>query len=201
MITVRVTNQKSLLAEHGIKSLSNLLGKCLCEVWLWYSIFPYAVLCYNSYSTQNLDGFTPYKLVFGHKMVLSHVFEIMPNVVVNGTFKTYYVKLNKNMNYLCSRLQKFRSEINDLMSRSKTYHSFLVGQLVYKYQAEGTIIHTGSRKIACYYVEPLVIYRAVGPNQFLLMSLTGQIYPFLVKETRLKSGAIWTTKGNVHTLA
>ena len=32
------------------------------------------------------------------------------------------------------------------------------------------------------------------------MSLTGQIYPFLVKETRLKPGAIWTTKGNVHIL-
>ena len=31
------------------------------------------------------------------------------------------------------------------------------------------------------------------------MSLTGQIYPFLVEETRLKSGAIWTMKGNVHT--
>ena len=33
------------------------------------------------------------------------------------------------------------------------------------------------------------------------MSLTGQIYPFLVEETRFKPGAIWTMKGNVHTLA
>ena len=124
-----------------------------------------------------------------------------PHVVVSGTFKTYYEKHKENLNYLCSRLQKFRIERNDLMNRSKTYHSFQVGQLVYMYKAKGTIIHTGSRKIACYFVRPLVIYRDVGPNQFLLMSLMGQIYPFLVEETRLKPGDLWTTKGNVHTLA
>ena len=33
------------------------------------------------------------------------------------------------------------------------------------------------------------------------MSLLGQIYPFLVEEMRLKPGVIWTTQGNVHTLA
>ena len=32
------------------------------------------------------------------------------------------------------------------------------------------------------------------------MSLLGQIYPFLVEEMRL-TGVIWTTQGNVHTLA
>ena len=53
----------------------------------------------------------------------------------------------------------------------------------------------------CYFVGPLVICRAVGPNQFLLMSLIGQIYPFLGEETRLKPCVIWTTGGNVHTLA
>ena len=33
MIMVSLTNHKSLLAEHGIKSLSNLLVKHLTEVW------------------------------------------------------------------------------------------------------------------------------------------------------------------------
>ena len=122
-------------------------------------------------------------------------------MVVSGTFKTYYVNLKKNLQYLCSRLQKFRSEQNSLLNRSKQYHSFQVGQLVYMYKAKGIIIHTGSRKIACYFDNPLVIYRAIGPNPVLLMSLTGQIYPFLVEETRLKPGAILPMKGNVHTLA
>ena len=66
---------------------------------------------------------------------------------------------------------------------------------------KGSVIQTGSRKIACYFVGPLVIYKAIGPNQFLLMSLTVQIYPHLTEETRLKLGSIWISKGNVSTLA
>ena len=48
---------------------------------------------------------------------------------------------------------------------------------------------------------PLVIYKAIGADQFLLMSLTGQMYPHLIEETRLKPWSIWTSKGNVSTLA
>ena len=69
------------------------------------------------------------------------------------------------------------------------------------YQVKGSIVQTCSQKIACYFVGPLVIYKAIGPNQFLLMSLTGQIYPHLIEEKRLKPGSIWTSKGNVSTLS
>ena len=79
MITVSVTNHKSLLAEHGIKGLFNLLVKHLSELWSLYSILPYAMLCYNLYSTPSLDSFSPYKLVFGHKMILSHFLVIKPS--------------------------------------------------------------------------------------------------------------------------
>ena len=63
------------------------------------------------------------------------------------------------------------------------------------------MVQTGSRKVACFFVGPLVIFKAVGPNQFLLMSLDGQIYPHLIEETRLKPGTIWASKDNVTTLA
>ena len=75
------------------------------------------MLCYNSYSTLNLEGYSSCELVCGHKMVLSHVLEIKPDVVVSGMLKTYYEKHNKNLNYLYFRLQKFRSERNDFMNR------------------------------------------------------------------------------------
>ena len=68
------------------------------------------------------------------------------------------------------------------------------------YQARGSMVQTGSRKIACFFVGPLVIYKAVGQNQFLLMSLNGQIYPHLIEETRCKPGTIWTSNSNVTTL-
>ena len=33
------------------------------------------------------------------------------------------------------------------------------------------------------------------------MSLDGQVYPHLIEQSRLKPGTIWTSKGNVNTLA
>ena len=69
------------------------------------------------------------------------------------------------------------------------------------YQARGSIVETGSRKIECNYMGPLIIFKAVGPSQFLLMSLVWLIYPHLIEQSRLKAGTMWTTKGNVNNLA
>ena len=105
-----------------------------------------------------------------------------------------------DIKYMGERLQKFRSQRLDMLNRNRQCHAFEIGQIVYMYQARSSMVQTGSRKIACFFVGPLVIYKAVGPNQFLLMSLDGQIYPHLIEETRLKPGTIWTSKGNVTTL-
>ena len=144
---------------------------------------------------------SPYELVFGHKASLNSDLEIQVDSVVSGNFKDYYEKLKRNLKYMRERLLKFRSMRTDVMNRNRTYHSYEVGQIVYMYQPRGSIVQTGSRKIACYFVGPLIIYKTIGPNQFLLMSLTGKIYPQLIEETRLKPGSIWTSRGNVHTLA
>ena len=97
VIPVSPTNHKSLQAEYGIKSLSGLLVKHLSEVWSWHSCLPYSMLCYNAYSTPNLNGYSPYELVFGHKMTLSQELEV--DTVVSGTFTDYYEKLKKNLKY------------------------------------------------------------------------------------------------------
>ena len=201
VILVSPTNHKSLQAEHGIKSLSGLLVKHLSEVWSWPNILPYSMMCYNGYSTPNLNGYSPYELVFGHKMTLSHELEVRVDTVISGTFKEYYEKLKKNLQYMAARLQKFRSQRLDMLNRDREYQAYQIGQIVYMYQARGSVVQTGSRKIACYFVGPLIIYKAIGPNQFLLMSLDGQIYPHLIEQSRLKPGTIWTSKGNVSTLA
>ena len=99
------------------------------------------------------------------------------------------------------RLQKCRSQKLDLLNKDTEYQAFEVGQIVYLYQPRGSVVETGSRKIKCNYVGPLIIFKAVGPNQYLLMSLDGLIHPHLIEQTRLKAEAIWTTKGNVNNLA
>ena len=201
VILVRPTNHQSLQAEHGIKSLSGLLVKHLSTVWSWHSVLPYSMLCYNGHSSPNLNGYSPYELVFGHKMTLSHELEIKVDTVVSGTFKDYYEKLKKNLQYMGERLQKFRSQRLDLLNKDREYQAFGVGQIVYMFQARGSVIETGSRKIRCNNIGPLIIVKAVGPNQFLLMSLDRLIYPHLIEQSRLKAGTIWTTKGNVNNLA
>ena len=59
------------------------------------------------------------------------------------------------------------------------------------------MLHTGSRKIRCNFVGPLAIWKCVSPTQFILMSLDGKLYPYLIEENRIKPGFIRTTKGNV----
>ena len=114
-------------------------------------------------------------------MTLSDELEIKMDTVVSGTFKEYYEKLKRNLQYMGERLQKFRSQKLDLLNKDREYQAFEVGQIVYMFQARGSVIETGSRKIRCNYIGPLVIFKAVGLNQFLLMSLDGLIYPHLIE--------------------
>ena len=146
IILVSPTNHQSLQAEHGIKNLSGLLVKHLSTVWSWHSVLPYSMLCYNGYSSPNLNGYSPYELVFGHKMTLSHELEIKVDTVVRGTFEDYYEKLKKNLQYMGERLQKFRSQRLDLLNKDREYQAFEVGQIMYMFQARGSVVETGSRK-------------------------------------------------------
>ena len=58
LITVSPTNHKSLLAEHGIKSLSNILMKHLTGLGLDWNIYcKLAMLVFNSYASPNLADF------------------------------------------------------------------------------------------------------------------------------------------------
>ena len=140
VILVSPTNQKSLQIDHGIKNLSGLLVKHLSQVWSWQSCLPYSMLCYNGYSTPNLNGYSPYELVFGHKMTLSQELELKVDTVVSGTFTDYYEKLKKNLKYMGERLQKFRSQRLNMLNRNRQCHAFEIGQIVYMYQARGSMV-------------------------------------------------------------
>ena len=62
-ITCSPTNHKSLLAEHGIKSLSNVLMKHLTGLGKnWDDFVDPAMLTYNTYCTPNLDNLCPFQL-------------------------------------------------------------------------------------------------------------------------------------------
>ena len=87
IITVSPTNHKSLLAEHGIKSLAEILKTHLSSLGpTWTDYLDFAMLSYNSYSTPNLDGLCPNVLPLT---------EAMLEAPVSGTFHKYYANLRK----------------------------------------------------------------------------------------------------------
>ena len=61
----------------------------------------------------------------------------------------------------------------------------------------GLSVNLNHLKIRCNFVGPLAIWKCVSPTQFILMSLDGKLYPYLIEENRIKPGFIRTTKGNV----
>ena len=79
LVTVSPTNHKSLQAEHGIKSLSNILMKHLSGLGdNWHSYTRPAMLTYNTYNTPNLDNLSPFELAFGRKPILVPKLESAP---------------------------------------------------------------------------------------------------------------------------
>ena len=66
--TVVSYNNQSLQAEHGIKSLSNILTKHLTNLGqMWPKYLSLAMFAYNTCNSQNLGNHSSYELVFGRK--------------------------------------------------------------------------------------------------------------------------------------
>ena len=184
------------MAEHGIKSLANILMKHLTGLGdNWPSYCKPAMLSYNSYATPNLDNLSPFEIAIGRKATLAPKFEHKPRIPITGTHKEAKEKLQEKLAYFRKRLEDFRSNRMAIMNKDRQPHGFTVGQIVYMYNPGGGKLQTGSRKIQCHFVGPLAIYKCISPNQFLLMSLDGALYPMVVEEARLKPGLISTHKG------
>ena len=67
-MTVASYNHQSLQAEHGIKTLSQILTKHLSgQGQMWHKYLPLATFTHNTFNSPNLANHSPYELVFGRK--------------------------------------------------------------------------------------------------------------------------------------
>ena len=99
--TVAPYNYQSLQAEHGIKSLSNILTKHLTNLGqMWPKYLSLATFAYNTFNTSNLGNYSPCKLTFCRKPKALIKLEFNPNIKVSKMFKEYYEPLNKRIKYL-----------------------------------------------------------------------------------------------------
>ena len=107
--TVAPYNHQSLQAEHGIKSLSNILTKHLTKSGeMWIDYLPFAILAHNIYNSPNLSNHSPYELVFGRKPKLLLDLETNPDIKVAATYKEYYERLKQRLKYLDKILLVFK---------------------------------------------------------------------------------------------
>ena len=82
--TVVPYNHQSLQAEHGIKSLSNILTKHLTTLGqMWPKYLSLATFAYNTFNTPNLGKHSQYELIFGRKPRSL----INLDIKVSGSFK------------------------------------------------------------------------------------------------------------------
>ena len=202
LVTVGPTNHRSLKAEAGIKSLSNLLKKHLTGFGTdWPDILPMAMMSYNSFGSTNLQGYSPFELVFGRPANINPNMEQNPDIVISASYKEQYETLVKQLKQLHAQLEAYRVKRTEFLNKDRIPRCFEKGQLVYIYNPEGAILRTGSKKIRADYVGPLVIYKVIASAQYILMSVDGKIIPRVIEQTRLKPGYVQTATGNTNTLA
>ena len=200
--TVGPYNHKSVQAEHGRKSLSNILSKCLTgQGQTWHKFLSLATFAYNIFHTPNLGYSYPYELVFGRSSKILINIETDLDIKVSGTYKDYHTLLTKRLAYLQNMLQNFKMKLLALLNKDREYFQYNSGDIIYLISPLATQLRTSSRKVAINYVGPLVVYKIVDPHNYLLMAIDGKLLRGLFEHERLKPAMIRTDKGNVSTLS
>ena len=193
--TVGPYNHKSLQAEHGIKSLSNILSKHLTDQGqTLHKFLSLATFAYNIFHTPNLGNYSPYELVFRRRPKILINIETDLDINISGTYKDYHTLLTKRLDYL----QNIKMKCLALLNKDREYFQYN-GNLVYLISPLATQLRTSSRKVAIYYVGPLVVYKIVDPHNYLLLTIDGKLLRGLFKHERLKTAMTRMHKGNINT--
>ena len=199
--TVAPYNHQSLQAEHGIKSLSNILTKHLTKSGdMWIDYLPFATLAHNMYISLNLSNYSPYELVFRRKPKLLLDLETDPDIKVAVAYKEYYKKLEQRLKYLQKVLLDFKMRCLALLNKDREYFQYNSGDLVYLILPLTSQLRTASRKVMIKYVGPLVVYKIIDLHNYLLMMLDGKLLQGLFEHKRIKLSIIRTSEGNVSNL-
>ena len=88
-----------------------------------------------------------------------------------------------------------------MINKNRENFQYRGGDLVYIISPLTSQLRTNSQKVAVKYVGPVVIYKIVGPHNYLLMTLDRIMLRGVFQHKRLKPAIIRTNQGNVQNLA
>ena len=200
--TVAPYNHQSLQAEHGIKSLSNILTIHLSNlVQPWPKYLSLATFVYNIFKTPNIGNHSPYELIFGRKPASLLNLDSTPDIKVSGSFREYYDLLNKRLKYLHNLLLNFKSKRLAMINKDRAFFQYNSRDLVYIISLLTSQLHTASRKVTINYVHPVVSYKIIDPHSYILVTLDGSILRGLFEHERLKPANIRISQRNIQNLA
>ena len=145
---------------------------------MWPKYLPLATFAYNTFNTPNL--------------LLN--LETMPDIKVSSTFKDYYELVNKRLQYLHKLLHNFKAKRLAMINKDRMFFQYNSRDLVYIISPLTCQLCTTSRKVMIKYIGPVVIYKIVGPHNYLLMTLDGKILRGLFKHERLMLPLVTYTK-------
>ena len=200
--TVAPSYHQSLQAEHRIKSLTCILTKHLTNLGQMLTKYlSLAIFAYNMFKSPNLGNDIPYELTFGRKPKLLLNVDSKPDIKVSRNFKEYYELLNKRIKYLQDILFNFKLQRLAMINKDRENFQYRGGDLVYIISPLTSQLRTNSQKIVIKYIGPVVVYKIVDPNNYLLMTLNGKILKGIFEHKRLKPNIIRTNHRNVQNLA
>ena len=109
--------------------------------------------------------------------------------------------LNKRIKYLHDILLNFKSKRLAMINKDRVLFQYKGEDLVYIISVITSQLHTASQKVTIKYVGPVVIYKIIDPDNYLLMTLDERILRGLFEHKRLKPTNIRTSLGNVQNFA
>ena len=171
----------------------------LGQMWTKYLVL--ATFAYNTFNSPNLGNFSPYELTFGRKPKILLTTEATPDIKVSRNFKEYYDLLNKKIKYLQDLLFNFKSQRLVMINNNRENFQYQGGDLVYIISPLTSQLRTNSRKISVKYIGPVVIYKIIDPQNYLLITLDGVMLRGIFKHEGLKPAVIRTNMGNIQKLA
>ena len=124
-----------------------------------------------------------------------------PDIKVSRNFRKYYELLNKRIKYLQDILFNFKLQRLAIINKERENFQYKGRDLVCIISPLTSQLRTNSRKIAIKYVGPVVVYKIIHPNNYLLMTLDGKILKGIFEHERLKPAVIRANHGNVQNLA
>ena len=157
---------------------------------MWSKYLSLATFTYNTFNSPNLANLSLYELVFGRKPEILLNLETTPNIKVSGTFNDYHELLNKRLKCLHEILQNFISKRIALINKDRTFFQYNSGYLVYIISPLTSHLHMALRKVMIKYVGPIVVYKIIDPNNYLLMTLDGELLRGLFEHERLKQAIL-----------